>query len=193
MANRRAKRKIKLKRLQNHKNRRKSLKHNYNLASAKKHIKNFSDVTLSDDEYLILGKGLKFIPTPSTDRLRTNILRDFNGLCRKMRCKFELDNGNYKPLHPFYVKSVYTPQFANNAIETYIFQTKMEIDNLKFSTHYSNLSKNEWNALKSLRKRADIVIKKADKNNNIVILKSDTYISQGLMHIDSIQKVIRKN
>ena len=62
----------------------------------------------------------------------------------------------------------------------------MEIDNLKFSTHYSNLSKNEWNALKSLRKRADIVIKKADKNNNIVILKSDTYISQGLMHIDSI-------
>ena len=59
-----------------------------------------------------------------------------------------------------YIKSSYRPQLANNAIETYIFQTKMEIDEFKLPKNYNNLNNQEWHALQSLRKRPDITIKK---------------------------------
>lgn len=85
-----------------------------------------------------------------------------------------------------YIKSSYRPQLANNAIETYIFQTKMEIDEFKLPKNYNNLNNQEWHALQSLRKRPDITIKKADKNNTIVIMNTASYIKQGRSHLNSI-------
>ena len=78
------------------------------------------------------------------------------------------------------------PQLANNAIESYIFHTKMELDNFELSNHYSNLSKQEWLALQSLKQRTEIIIKKADKNNQIVILNKTSYIKQGELHTGNI-------
>ena len=186
MGNRRTKRKHKRNRMKLHKTLSRSLKQKHLLVSAKKHIRNFSDITLSDYEYLVLGKGLKFIPSPPVLLVKKNLLGDFNTLTRKMRCKYEFDTGNVNTLHPFYVKSSYTPPFANNAIETYLFQTKMDIDNFELPKHYSNLSKMEWNALQSLKKRTDIVIKKADKNSTIVVMNTKSYINQGEIHTSSI-------
>ena len=51
---------------------------------SKKHIKNFSNVSLTDNEILALGKGLKFIPSPPIKGIKCNLLKDFKSLCKKM-------------------------------------------------------------------------------------------------------------
>ena len=40
--------------------------HNSKVLYAKKHVFNLTDTKLADSEYLLLAKGLKFVPTPST-------------------------------------------------------------------------------------------------------------------------------
>ena len=153
---------------------------------AKKHIFNFSNIALSDDEILLLGKGLKFVPSPSFKRLKINLLRDFDVLSRKMRCKYELDDGKQYELHPFYVHSNYTPQSANNAIETYLFNTKLEIDNMILPRIFSNLTRGEWLALKTLKSKVNITIKCSDKTSCITILNTDCYITEGRKHLNNI-------
>ena len=41
----------------------------------------------------------------------------------------------------------------------------------------SSLSSEEWSALKSLKKRKDIVIKAADKGGAVVVWRADLYLS----------------
>ena len=52
-----------------------------------------------------------------------------------------------------------------------------ELQKLKFNcrTKFSNLSSEEWLALKNLSKRHDIVIKSADKGGAVVVWRSDLY------------------
>lgn len=186
MANRRLSRHKRIKRLQKHRKIRQNLKLTFNLNNAKKHIKNFSNHTLSVYETLALGKGLKFVPYHLNKNWKTKLLLDFNQLCRKMRCKYELDDGMSAPLHPFYVHSKYKPPPANNAIEAYIFTTKMELDNIFENTKFSNFSKSEWLAIKSLQNRTDIIIKKADKNSTVVLMNKHSYIQEGKRQLSGI-------
>ena len=128
-------------------------------------------------------KGLKFIRSPPFKGLKFSLLRDFDRLCRKMRCKYEFDDGENTPLHPFYVHSNYTPPMANNAIEKYIFNTKLELDNMLLRRTFSNLTKVEWDALNNLKKNVNITIKKVDKGSSIVVLNT---IKDGLEHLNNI-------
>lgn len=186
MANRRIKRISKKCRLKQHRSKKQKIKKAYNVHISKKHIKNFSNVSLTDNEILALGKGLKFIPSPPIKGIKCNLLKDFKSLCRKMRCRYELDDGSNTSLHPFYTHSDYQPPMANNAIENYIFQTMYELDNMKLHRNYSNLNKGEWQAIRSLQKRIDITIKKADKSNSIVILDTKRYINNGIEQLSDI-------
>ena len=174
-----------LKRHRAMKNKRKSAK---KLAEAKKHIYNFTNYELSDCEISILGKGLKFIPTPSLKGIKQKLLQNFKLFARKLRCTYELEDGSEKHIHPFYTKSKYDPQIANNAIENYIFQTKMEIDNMTIPKFHSNITKDEWCALQNLKKRYDLVIKKADKGSAIVILPTNNYIQEGYRQLCQNQR-----
>ena len=53
----------------------------------KKHIKNFSNVELTNDQINLQAKGLKFIPTPKQKeiQIRRHLLKDFDQLARKIR------------------------------------------------------------------------------------------------------------
>ena len=52
-----------------------------------------------------------------------------------------------------------------------------------FGTKFSNLSSEEWLALKNLSKRHDIVIKSADKGGAVVVWRSDLYKEEALRQL----------
>ena len=80
-------------------------------------------------------------------------------------------------------KSKWTPpegQFAS--LDFFIKNCRHDIQKLKFNCHtkFSNLSSEEWLALKNLSKRHDIVIKSADKGGAVVVWRSDLYKEEAL-------------
>ncbi|CAC5420541.1 unnamed protein product [Mytilus coruscus] len=94
-----------------------------------------------------------------------------------MRCKYHFDNGSHQyNRHPFLSKSGYKPNWANNAIENYLFSTRIELEKIQIKSFKNNLPKNERKALQSLRSNDHIIIKKADKNSSTVVLDKELYI-----------------
>ena len=180
MSNRRVKNKRQTRRSINRKLRKSRLK-KAKLSYAKSCVKNFSNYLISDTEYLVLSKGMKFVPQLNNKhaKSKTNVMKSFNKLARNLRCKYELDDGSDYHTHPFYVCSNYKPPTAANAIENYIFHTKIEISNMKICTAEHNMSKEEWKALSKLKQNKNIVIKPADKTKTIVIQNKSNYIKEG--------------
>ena len=152
--------------------------HNSKVLYAKEHVFNLTDTKLADSEYLLLAKGLKFVPTPSTKFAKNYLLKDFNELARKMRCKLAFSNKK-EDIHPFRTKSGFEPPKSNGTLETFIDKVKLELTSMEIQKFNDNLSKKERRALNELRKRKDIVIKKADKNNICVVMNKNDYIKEG--------------
>ena len=59
---------------------------NEKINRAKTFIKNISDVSLTNNEILVLSKNLKFVPTPRPPTTR-DIIKDFDDLARRMRTR----------------------------------------------------------------------------------------------------------
>ena len=55
-----------------------------------KYLKNLSDQALTDHQVSVLAKGLKFIETPVTNenKIRQQLLRDFEQFARRMRLRY---------------------------------------------------------------------------------------------------------
>ncbi|CAG2212620.1 unnamed protein product [Mytilus edulis] len=157
-----------------------------NRGRGRRNFQVFSRENLTNYEILVLAKGLKFIPSPDVKYIKQNLLRDFDELGRKMRCKYHFsDKTNADTNHPFRIKSGFKPSLANNTIENYLFATKMEICRLKINKVRNNLSKHERAALKTLRSNNNIIIKKADKNSSTVVLDKNLYIKQTLNFLNN--------
>lgn len=156
------------------------------ITKAKTLVKNFSDYALTDDECLVLSKGLKFIPSPKPNKIKQQILNDFKEFERKLRCRVLFNNNKHDHnIHPFYTKSYYDPGFSNNpVIESYLFATKMALSKMQLSPFRDNISMNERLALETLRNNKNIVIKKADKSTTIVIQNKSNYVSEGLRQLN---------
>ena len=60
--------------------------------SDRKYIKNLSNLELTNDEINLVSRGLKFVPTPTTNEtaLRKQLLTDLNDSARRMRLQFLL-------------------------------------------------------------------------------------------------------
>ena len=71
----------------------------------KKFLRNLSTYQLSDDQVNMLSRGLKFIPTPVTNKttISRQLLRDFEQFARRMRLQY-IFHGQDKEPHPFHVK-----------------------------------------------------------------------------------------
>ena len=74
-------------------------------------------------------------------------------------------------------------QFAS--LDFFTKKCRHDIHKLKFNrnTKFSNLSSEEWAALKNLSKRNDIVVKSADKSGAVVIWRSDLYRKEALRQL----------
>ncbi|KAK3109108.1 hypothetical protein FSP39_023246 [Pinctada imbricata] len=155
------------------------------VANAKKFVLNLSIYTLSNNEYLLLGKGLKYIPTPSNVNVQRQILKDFDEFSRKLRCKYMFENKDKPVIHPFRTNTGFKPGPTCNALENYIHKTKLELSSIPLKERQENLSISERNALASLKNNPDIVIKKADKSNTVVVMDKCKYIKEGLRQLQS--------
>ena len=97
------------------------------VTKAKEHVINLSSRKLTDNEYLLLARGLKFIPTPSIKFAKVKLMRDFDEFARKLRCRYLFQNQNSEELHPFRINSNYEPPFTCHTLENYISLTRFEL------------------------------------------------------------------
>lgn len=150
-----------------------------------------SNRRLSDDDFILLGKGLSFCPkSKSHDKIK--LAEELFKYARRLRLKeffYESDqnqNAQQKEYTfselPFFNKrqSTFTPptgrdvylDFYIEAISQELFQAEPKA---KF---HSNMSKSEFASLQSLARDSSIVIKKADKSGTIVIMNKSDYIAE---------------
>ncbi|XP_061192295.1 uncharacterized protein LOC133200524 [Saccostrea echinata] len=183
--NRNAKSKCKKNRAMNFKARN-IREHKNKVLIARDHVFNLTPDRLSDDEYLLLAKGLKFVPSPISHQVKQQVMRDFNEFARKLKCKYMFhDPDSDNNIHPFRMKSGFEPQIINNSVQTYIDKTRLELSSMEVRKSTDNLSISERQALKRLKGRKDIIIKKADKNNMCVVIKKTDYILEGQRQLNS--------
>lgn len=113
-------------------------------------------------------------------------MRDLKEFTRKLKCKYMFyDPDSDNNIHPFRMKSGFEPQIMNNSVQTYIDKTRLVLSSMEIRKSSDNLSISERQALKRLKGRKDIIIKKADKNNMCVVLNKTDYIHEGERQLNS--------
>lgn len=132
----------------------------------------------------MLSRGLKFIPTPFFKGTKAEVLTDFDELARKMRCRY-LYHDNSNEIHPCKSKTGYTPPPTCGVLENYIYKTRHELSSLQVRKFRDNLNAMERVSISSLKKDKDIIIKKSDKGNNIVLLDNHNYLSEAYHQLNS--------
>ena len=146
------------------------------------HCVNLSSCTLTKEETSILSKGLGFVPTPPVPHPST-IQKDINKFARTLRLKYEFQQNRPKK-RKFKLRSNYIPLISTSGcLEDYIYALKIEATKLKPRKTRNNLSQRQRIALRKLKKRNDIIIKKADKGSTVVIQDRQEYIDTGLEHL----------
>ena len=142
-------------------------------------VVNLSHVILTDTQRDVLDLGLQFIPTPKSDILpiAQAALKQFS---RQIKLRYFFHGSKHtSSIKKCTGKSHWTPPCNNASIieklndleTTILYQTNdNDTDN--------NISKEQLDALKSLRDNPEIVIKPADKGSATVIMSRNSYITE---------------
>lgn len=123
----------------------------------------------------MLCKGLKFCPTP----VNYNFIeekQDIHQFCRKLKLTEYFDGVVYDDNSLVKPKSNFNPPDGRNnfldKITSFLKETPKATQ--KQCTNY-NITKNERDAINSLKINTDIIIKEADKGSAVVLMDSDFY------------------
>ncbi len=159
-------------------------------------IHNFSDHVLSIDEENLLEKGLKFAVTPKNipafdiqaacENFGRKLHSRQNALWKKEQKLLEARKQNLPPpdgleeripVFPLRADSAYFPIPFNKNLQKCLHSFGQQVTSLirKASKPKSNLTREQCDALKSLRADEDIVILPADKGNAVVLLNKTDY------------------
>ena len=141
-------------------------------------VVNLSNRVLTEAEISVLSKGLKFCPTPK-EIDRAKIKEDLERFGRRLRLKWYYRNEEeYFSTNPFRKKSNFNPK-NDVAIEIYLSTIEHQIlDIQEEGQNFSNLSKEENLALKSLQNDPNIIIKSADKGSGVVVWDREDYLRE---------------
>ena len=142
---------------------------------------NLSNKVLSDIEIRVLEKGLDFAPIQNKLN-KLELRRDFKEFCGRMRLKWHFRNeptSEFSDRPVFSPKSLWNPPTGHPNLEVFLSQIEHEL----FQTPdkclpCSNLSKDEWQAIRSLAGNRSVVIKKTDKGSCAVIWDRLDYLSE---------------
>ena len=159
------------------------------LEANKKHIKNLSNKQLTEDQINLLGKELKFIPTPVTkhDQIRRQLLRDFEQFARRMRPQYMYHGEENEP-HPFYMKSNWNPPVQKSvALESYLEEVKLSLAEINLTKPKNNLPAGERVALDTLRSDKQINLKKGDRGTCTVVMSREDKINEGQIQLNVIE------
>ena len=98
---------------------------------------------------------------------------------RKLRLKWHFRNEESSgTFNPFRRKSKFNPKGKDAAIEIYLSRLEEEILGLDTKLSFSNLSREERQAMQSLRDDSSIVIKEADKGSAVVVWDREDYLQE---------------
>ena len=141
-------------------------------------ILNLSKRVLNPAEISLLSKGLKFVPTPNVVD-RAALKQDLENFGRKLRLAwhFRKDGNTFTP-DPFRRKKNYNPPKNDAAIELYLSRLEEEILDINTRLKFHNISKEERQAISSLKNDTSIIIKEADKGSGIVIWDREDYLKE---------------
>ena len=127
-----------------------------------------------------MEKDLDFAPIQK--KLNESELRgDFNEFCKRMRLKwyFRNESQNLSKAPVFLLKSRWQPPQGHLCCEVFLSQVENELLELpNADIKYSNLSREDWNVIRSLADDRIIIIKKADKGSRIVIWGRNDYLME---------------
>ena len=171
-------------------------------------LHNLSTHTLTPAGYQLLDRGLTFSPTarlPPTELQRT-ILQSFDNFAKSLRLRYMRITGSSCRPHQHPTKPCTTSHLYRHMkflpkpktetllerytgvgkLETYIEHTKQELaDNLpqKCRQEPSNLTPSQQTTLTKLQHARDTLTIKPDKNLGIVLMNTEDYIAQCLLHL----------
>ena len=140
-------------------------------------ILNLSSTKLTEIQIKVLNKGLKFTPTRRENSYE--LKADIETFTRKLRLiEYFHDKGSPDDEKSLVRnKSTFYPEHNRNR------HLDIAIDYLNNANvssherrHKSNLSKQEWSAIRDLQNNSNIVIKEADKGGSVVIMEKDHYL-----------------
>ena len=152
-----------------------------------KFLRNLSTHQLSDDQVNVLSRGLKYIPTPVTNKttMRRQLLRDCEQFARRMHLQY-IFHGKDKEPHPFHVKSNWMPPVQQSiALESYLESVKAQLANIRVKKPKNNLSCNEMLALKEVKNNCTIKVKNADKASTTVIMNKSNKIQEAEVQLEN--------
>ena len=155
---------------------------------------NLSGRVLSESEIKVLEKRLDFaLFQRKMDE--PELKKDFEEFCRRMKTKWYFRNEiseNFSEVPAFSTKSSWKPTQVHPNLEVYLSQVENELFSIVDEPiRYSNLSKEEWIAMRSLADDRSIVIKKADKGSCIVVWDRNDYLREAEKQLKD-QNVYRK-
>ena len=155
---------------------------------------NLSGSVLSESEVKVLEKGLDFAPFQR--KVNEPELRiDFEEFCRRMGIKSYFRNEiseNFSEVPAFSPKSSWNPPQGHPNLEVDLSQVENELFSIADEPiRYSNLSKEEWIAIRSFVDDRSIVIKKPDKVSCIFVWDRNDYLGEAEKQLKD-QNVYRK-
>lgn len=172
-----------------------------------KRVVNLSSTPLTDSELALLQKGLSFCPTPLFPSAKT-INEDIDAFGTKLTFKEHFssktsDTESDDEVENNQTVSLTTLEKLNrrNTPKTFVESKEITINSYIDTIRYDfkdtrkrfkdksivtryNLTKEEREALANLRKRNDIIIKKADKGGAVVVQDKADYITEGYRQLN---------
>jgi len=129
-------------------------------------------------------------PNPSPNPYKQFLLTDHYDNLNIFRQTLKSYTSLYRcdlPKHPFLPTHHPTncPGKASEMIDKFIDKTKSYLSFGEFPCKTDNLTKKERKVLNSLIKRLDIIIKKSDKGDKIVMETVENYVKEALAHLDN--------
>ena len=139
---------------------------------------NLSRKVLTNTEIKVLEKGFDFASIQRKLN-EPELRRDFKDFCRRMWLKWYFRDEPipfFSEQPSFSPKSSWSPPVGHPNLEVFLSQIEQELFRTPDkSLTYSNLTKEEWQAIRSLADDRSIVIKRADKGSCVVFWDRDDY------------------
>ncbi|XP_042859141.1 uncharacterized protein LOC122245261 [Penaeus japonicus] len=165
-----------------------------------------SEVPLSRTQLSVLSKGRSFVPGPPPKKaLLENLGSSMNRLKEQINKRFTdslmPNNGGIEYERNKNMRKAIPPQLPMKqrenpptkklpGLETMVHCETMEVGEKILKGCPPNMSKKEMTTLKDLAQNQDLVIKKADKDGALVVLKRESYILMGEAHLSDTETYI---
>ena len=129
---------------------------------------------------MLLSKGLKFVPTPNRID-KAKLKQELEVFRRKLRLRWHFRNDEtiFDCNTKFRLKSTFNPKNKGVITETYLSSLEEKLLDIDIPKgKFNNLSKEERDALHSLKNDNTIVIKGAGKGSEVVVWDREDYLEK---------------